>query len=88
MTDVGLAEIQKNISLLSRLKEPIKIVDKKRKIDVAVVYPLSPRSDHKVSQMAGKYRKNISEDKKNISKEKAKEISWNRYLSEKYDRSN
>ena len=87
MLDVGLAEIQKNISLLSRLRGPIKIVDKKRKVDIAMVYPLSHKSNYRVSQIAGKYKKYISKNKRNISKEKAKETAWNEYLIEKYGRS-
>ena len=53
----GLAEIQKNIAILTTLTEPLQIVDKRRKQIIATVYPRL--AAHNAQRLAGKYRLRI-----------------------------
>ena len=56
MQTIGISEIQKNISLLTKLKEAITIVDKRKNREVAIIYPLSGnREGSVVESMANKY---------------------------------
>lgn len=41
MTTISLSDIQKNIWILSNIKKPIKIRDKRKDIDIVIVYPIS-----------------------------------------------
>lgn len=83
MLTYGLSEIQKNISILSNLKEPVKIIDKRRKVVVAVVYPAQNRQN--VEQLAGKYKNRIDPSLKDISIKEAKKQALDLVMKEKYD---
>lgn len=54
---VGLAEIQKNIALLTNLTEPLHIIDKRRKQIIATVYPRL--TTHHAQRLAGKYQQRV-----------------------------
>lgn len=79
----GLAEIQKNIAMLTTLTEPLQIVDKRRKQIVATVYPRLVT--HNAQRLAGKYRERIRADLRAASLEEAREAAWLVAMKEKYD---
>jgi len=79
MYSISIGEIQKNISLLTQLTEPLTIVDKRKNKSVATVYPIKKNSI--VSSMAGKYRDRVQ---RVDNLEEAKEIAMSRALGEKY----
>lgn len=54
MITVGIGEIQKNISILSKVTDVLEIVDKRKNQKIAVVYPIKQRSV--IETLAGKYR--------------------------------
>ena len=53
MQTVSIGEIQKNISILTKITEAITIVDKRKNKNVAVIYPFKGPSI--VDTLAGKY---------------------------------
>jgi ABC-type Fe3+-citrate transport system substrate-binding protein len=58
MNSVSIGQIQKNISLITKLKDPVMIIDKRKHRNVAVIYPISAESV--INSLAGKYQKRIS----------------------------
>jgi hypothetical protein len=78
----GLAEIQKNIAMLTTLTEPLQIVDKRRKQIVATVYPRLVT--HNAQRLAGKYRERIPADLRAASFEEAREAALLVAMKEKY----
>lgn len=66
MNTIGLAGIQKNISILTNLSEPLRVVDKRRREDVAIIYPIKKQLDKKkgIISLAGKYASRIPKDLK------------------------
>lgn len=80
MLSIGIGEIQKNISILTKITETIEIVDKRKKEVVAIVYPV--KRDLVVKKLAGKYKNRIK--KNNFSLKEIKEISFTEAMREKY----
>ncbi len=80
MQSVSIGEIQKNISLITKLTEAITIVDKRKNKNVAIVYPL--REDSIIASLAGKYRDKV---RKVDDLEMAKEEAMKQVMAEKYD---
>lgn len=80
MLSIGIGEIQKNISILTKITETIEIVDKRKKEVVAIVYPV--KKDLVVKKLAGKYKNRIK--KNNFSLKEIKEISFTEAMREKY----
>ena len=78
----GLAEIQKNIAMLTTLTEPLQIVDKRRKQIVATVYPRLVT--HNAQRLAGKYRERIPADLRAVPFEDAREAALLATMKEKY----
>ena len=78
----GLAEIQKNIALLTNLSEPLQIVDKRRKQIIATVYPRLIRQQAK--KLAGKYQTRIPAHLQNIEFSSAREQALLAAMQEKY----
>ena len=68
MESISIGEIQKNISLLTKLTEAITIVDKRKNKNVATVYPIIEHSI--IETLAGKYKEDVQ---KCADLEKAKE---------------
>lgn len=79
----GLAEIQKNIALLTNLTEPLQVVDKRRKRIIATVYPYL--KTNKARQLAGKYAARIPEHLKNVDFAQAREAAMLAAMKKKYD---
>lgn len=52
MVTVSLSDIQKNISLLSNIKTPIRVRDKRKNIDVVTVYPVSKSKKSSILDIA------------------------------------
>jgi hypothetical protein len=79
----GLAEIQKNIAILTTLTEPLQIVDKRRKQIIATVYPRL--ATHNAQRLSGKYRNRIPAALRAVSFEEAREVALLAAMKEKYD---
>ncbi len=77
---VSIGEIQKNITLITKLTEAVTIVDKRKNQDVAIVYPLKKNSV--IASLAGKYKDRVS---RVDDLETAKEEAMKRAMAEKYD---
>lgn len=80
MYSISIGEIQKNITLITKLTEAITIVDKRKNKDVAVVYPVKKHSI--IPSLAGKYKDQVE---KVDDLEMAKEEAMKQAMSEKYD---
>ena len=80
MYSISIGEIQKNITLITKLTEAITIVDKRKNKDVAIVYPVKKHSI--IASLAGKYKDQIE---KVNDLEMAKEEAMQQALREKYD---
>lgn len=78
----GLAEIQKNIALLTNLTEPLQVVDKRRKCVIATVYPHLKTNNAR--RLAGKYRDRIPEHLKNMDFEQVRGVAMLEAMKEKY----
>ncbi len=78
----GLAEIQKNIALLTNLTEPLQIIDKRKKQIIATVYPRLLTKN--AQKLAGKYRERIPANLRNINFVEAREIALLAAMKEKY----
>ena len=79
MYSISIGDIQKNISLLTKLTEAFTIVDKRKNQNVAIVYPIKKESI--VELMAGKYRNRVQrvDDLEMVKEEAMKQV-----MSEKY----
>ena len=80
MYSVSIGEIQKNITLITKLTEAITIVDKRKNKEVAIVYPIKKHSI--IASLAGKYKDKV---KKVDDLEMAKEEAMKQAMGEKYD---
>ena len=80
MHSVSIGEIQKNITLITKLTEAITIVDKRKHQDVAIVYPIKKHSI--ISSLAGKYKDKVQKVE-NLAM--AKEEAMKQAMAEKYD---
>lgn len=80
MLSIGIGEIQKNISIFANLTEAIKIVDKRKKVSLAIVYPIKKQS--KISNLAGKYSDRV--EKTILTLEQIKKQSMTQAMEEKY----
>lgn len=78
----GLAEIQKNIAMLTSLKEPLQIVDKRRKRIIATVYPKLQTNN--AAKLAGKYRNRIAANRRNVTFNEAREQAMVADMKAKY----
>jgi hypothetical protein len=78
----SLAEIQKNIALLTSLTEPLQIVDKRRNQIVATVYPRF--ATHNAKRLAGKYRERIPSALYGAPFAEAREAALLAAMQEKY----
>lgn len=58
MITVGIGEIQKNISILSKVTDVLEIVDKRKNQKIAVVYPIKKHST--IESLAGKYKGKVA----------------------------
>ena len=80
MHRISIGEIQKNITLITKLTEAIIIVDKRKNKDVAIVYPVKKHSI--IASLAGKYKDRVE---KADDLEMAKEEAMKQAMGEKYD---
>ncbi len=80
MHRISIGEIQKNITLITKLTEAITIVDKRKNKDVAIVYPVKKHSI--IASLAGKYKDKVE---KVDDLEMAKEEAMKQAMGEKYD---
>ena len=79
MESISIGEIQKNISLLTKLKEAITVIDKRKNKKVAVIYPLHEESI--IDALAGKYQNRVPkvEDLEKVKKEAFAEAMREKY---------
>lgn len=80
MHSISIGEIQKNITLITKLTEAITIVDKRKNQDVAIVYPVKKHSI--IASLAGKYKDKVE---KVGDLKIAKEEAIKQAMAEKYD---
>ncbi|MCD6212292.1 MAG: hypothetical protein J7J02_04830 [Sulfurovum sp.] len=80
MYSISIGEIQKNITLITKLTEAITIVDKRKNKDVAIVYPVKKHSI--IASLAGKYKDKVE---KVDDLEMVKEKAMKQAMGEKYD---
>ena len=83
MISISVADIQKNISLLTKMTDIIAVVDKRRKIKVATIYPANHTNI--VEKLAGKYKNRV---KKIEDLEEAKNLAMTKAMEEKYGKFN
>jgi hypothetical protein len=83
MISISVADIQKNISLLTKMTDIIEVVDKRRKIKVATIYPANHTNI--VEKLAGKYKNRV---KKIEDLEEAKNLAMTKAMEEKYGKFN
>ncbi len=83
MQSVSIGEIQKNISLLTKLTDTFAIIDKRKNQRVAIVYPIKKESV--IRSMAGKYRERVTPCNDLAS---AKVSAMREAMEEKYGLSN
>ena len=81
MLTVGIGEIQKNTSIFANLTEAIKIVDKRKKRSLAIVYPIKRQSV--IANLAGKYSNRV--EKSSLTMDQIKEAAMMQAMKEKYD---
>ena len=79
MYTISIGDIQKNISLLTKLTEAFTIVDKRKNQSVAIVYPIKKHSI--IDSLAGKYKNRVQSV---ADLEIAKEEAMKQVMSEKY----
>lgn len=79
----GLAEIQKNIGLLTNLTEPLQVIDKRRKRIIATVYPYLKTNNAK--RLAGKYASRIPDHLQNVDYSQVREAAMLAAMKDKYD---
>jgi len=79
MLSIGIGEIQKNIAILNSLNEAVKVIDKRRKKTVALIYPY--KQTPSIMLLGGKYQQDVAPI---VDLEKAKEEAMVSYLREKY----
>ena len=83
MQTIAIGEIQKNISLITKLTEAITVIDKRKNREVAVIYPLSgTQKGSVIDSLAKKYRDKTSIQIEDL--EKAKEEAMLLAAKEKY----
>jgi hypothetical protein len=83
MNSISIGEIQKNISIITKLKDSLLVLDKRKNKKVAIIYPINDNSV--VDSLAGKY-KHLAKKCNNL--EEAKEIAMKKAMEEKYGLSN
>ncbi|EFK97536.1 conserved hypothetical protein [sediment metagenome] len=72
MQSVSIGEIQKNISLITKLKESVSVIDKRKNKIIAIITPTHENSV--IDELVGKYThlaKNIKDKDLNTAREKA-----------------
>jgi predicted phosphoribosyltransferase len=79
MVTIGIGELQRDTSIITKLREAIKVVDKRKKQEVAIIYPIA--SNDVISKLAGKYANRIDST---ISLDQIKTDAMTQALSEKY----
>lgn len=82
MISVWLSEIQKNISILSDVDKPLRIVDKKRNKQLATI--IWVKKKRSILSIWWIFSSQIPENKKNIDFKEVREKSKNLYFKDKY----
>ncbi|MEA1955589.1 MAG: hypothetical protein U9N02_03745 [Campylobacterota bacterium] len=81
MLSIGIGEIQKNTSIFTNLTEVIQIIDKRKKLSLAMVYPV--RNHSVINSLAGKYKDQVK--KTSLTMQQIKEKAMMESMGEKYD---
>lgn len=74
MITISVAEIQKNISLFTKMTDIVELIDKRRNIKVATIYPANQTNT--IEKLAGKY------------KDRVKKVAMFKAVKEKYGKLN
>ena len=84
MQTVSIGDLQKNISLLTKIDDSLTIVDKRKNRAVAIVYPIKQNSVAK--NLAGKYKNRVTKNTKSL--QEIKEEALIEAFGKKYGLSN
>ena len=84
MQTVSIGDLQKNISLLTKIDDSLTIIDKRKNRAVAIVYPIEQNSVAK--NLAGKYKNRVNKTTKPL--QEIKEKALKEAFGEKYGLSN
>ncbi len=80
MKSIGIGEIQKNTSVLTRLTRPIEVVDKRKRELVAIIYPVEKSTV--VKRLAGKYKGRVLQAETDFKT--ARTVAMMKAMKEKY----
>ena len=81
MLSIGMGEIQKNISIFTKLDDTMQIVDKRKNKILAYVYPAKTQNSI-IKKLAGKYKNKAKKTK--LSIDEIKQIAYKEAMREKY----
>ena len=84
MQTIGIGELQKNVGILTHLKEALTIIDKRKNREVAIIYPIKIQKKASiVKRLGGKYTYLAKNEDKTFQaiREEAMMIA----MKEKYD---
>ncbi len=84
MQKISIGDLQKNISLLTKIDDTLTVIDKRKNKAIAVIYPLNKSSI--VKSLAGKYKNRVAKTSKSLKE--IKEQALKEALREKYGLSN
>ncbi len=83
MRTVSIGEIQKNISILTNLTEPIEVIDGRKKEHIAIITPT--RQSVSLAGLGGKYKNQIPVELREASAKAAIEAAMGEYVGGKYE---
>jgi hypothetical protein len=84
MQTIGIGELQKNMGILTHLNEALKIVDKRKNKDIAIVYPLKEKDTSITDKLAGSFSKYAKKIPDNKSMDEIRQEAMEMALMEKY----
>jgi hypothetical protein len=85
MRAVSIGEIQKNISILTNLTEPLNVIDGRKKEHIAIITPV--RQNISVKELGAKYKNRIPAELRGVDTKIAFESAMSEYVDKKYENS-
>jgi hypothetical protein len=85
MQTIGIGELQRNMGILTHLREALTIVDKRKNREIAVIYPVEKNSESVLGTLAGKYSKYAQDKKSDTSFKEIRDEAMMQAMKDKYD---
>jgi len=85
MRAVSIGEIQKNISILTNLTEPLDVINGRKKEHIVIITPV--RQNISVKELGAKYKNRIGAELKGVDAKTAFESAMGEYAGNKYENS-